>query len=184
MNIDKKIFFDNYKKRFDNNLSQQEVNDIDLFLTMVNSNLGSFTTAQWAYIFATTWHETAHTFHPVIEAYWKTEDWRKRNFRYYPYYGRGYVQITWEANYKKYSQKLGVDLVKNPEKVLEPKISFFILTDGFKNGVFTGKKISDYISGTKKDYVNARRCINGLDKASDIAEYAKGFEAILNLAIK
>jgi len=182
--INKKIFFESYKKKFDNNLSQQEVEDIDTFLSMVSDNISNFTTPQWAYVFATTFHETAHTFRPVIEAYWKTEDWRKRNLRYFPFYGRGYVQITWETNYKKYSDKLKTDLVKNPNKVLEPKISFYILTDGFKNGVFTGKKISDYINNNAKDYKNARRCINGLDKADTIAEYAKGFETILNASKK
>ena len=57
--------------------------------------------------------------------------------------------------------------------------SFSILTIGFKNGLFSGKKISDYINDKKKDYRNARRCINILDKADTISEYAKKFELIL-----
>jgi hypothetical protein len=44
---------------------------------------------QVAYVLATTEWETAQTFKPVREAFWLSEDWRRRNFRYYPYYGRG-----------------------------------------------------------------------------------------------
>jgi hypothetical protein len=46
-------------------------------------------------------------------------------------------------------------------------------------GLFTGKKLSDYITASKTDYVNARKIINGTDKAALIAGYAKQFEQIL-----
>src|SRR5690606_34382592 len=49
-----------------------------------------------AYILATGWWETGKTMQPVREAYWLDEDWRRRNLRYYPFYGRGDVQLTWE----------------------------------------------------------------------------------------
>ena len=42
---------------------------------------------QIAYVLATVEHETANTFKPIKEAYWLSENWRKRNLRYYPYYG-------------------------------------------------------------------------------------------------
>lgn len=48
-----------------------------------------------------------------------------------------------------------------------------------KEGWFTGRKLSDYISGNKKDYVNARRIINGMDKAQKIANEAVIFERAL-----
>jgi hypothetical protein len=51
-----------------------------------------------AYVLATTEWETDHTFKPVREAFWKDEAWRQVNLRYYPYYGRGYMQLTWEDN--------------------------------------------------------------------------------------
>ena len=179
--INRKIFFDLYKKQLDKDkkLDQKEVNAIDLFLNFVDKQWSEFSGPQWAYIFATTFHETAHTFEPVREAYWMSEAWRKKNFRYYPYYGRGYVQITWKANYQYYANLLGLDLVNNPDITMQPQVAFLILTHGFKYGKFTGRKITDYISGSKKDYVNARRCINGTDKASLIANYAKLFEEII-----
>jgi hypothetical protein len=46
-------------------------------------------------------------------------------------------------------------------------------------GLFTGKKLNDYINNTKTDYVNARKIINGLDRANLIASYAKVFETAL-----
>ncbi|RDW95451.1 hypothetical protein J057_24200 [Marinobacter nanhaiticus D15-8W] len=130
---------------------------------------------QIAYILATVERETGNTFEPVIEAYWLSEKYRKENFSYYPYYGRGFVQITWKHNYEKYSKKLSIDLVSNPDLALENENSLFILIDGFKNGVFTGKKIAEYINSRSIDFFNARRCINGLDHAQEIADSARSY---------
>ena len=52
-----------------------------------------------AYVLATAYHETAHTMKPVREAFWLSEGWRRDNLRYYPWYGRGYAQLTWRRNY-------------------------------------------------------------------------------------
>lgn len=124
--------------------------------------------AQIAYVLATVEHETNSTFKPVREAYWMPEWYRKR-FRYYPYYGRGYVQLTWEYNYRRYADLLGIDLVGNPDLAMQPEIACYILVHGFRTGLFTGKKITDYINATKTDMVGARRCINGKDRAEKIA---------------
>jgi hypothetical protein len=130
---------------------------------------------QIAYVLATTDWETGHTFQPVREAFWLSEDWRRNNLKYYPYYGRGYVQLTWEANYRKYSDILGIDLVQNPDLAMEPQTALFILVHGFRTGTFTGKKITNYINEEKTDFINARRCINRLDKAETIANLAEDF---------
>jgi predicted chitinase len=128
--------------------------------------------AQIAYVLATVEHETNNTFRPVREAYWMPEWWRKRKLRYYPYYGRGYVQLTWDFNYRRYGQILGIQLLKEPDRAMEPAIANFVLVHGFKHGVFTGKAITDYIHQRKTDFVGARRCINGTDKAGKIAGIA------------
>lgn len=130
---------------------------------------------QIAYILATVQWETAWTFRVVREAFWVDEEWRKNKLRYYPYYGRGYVQLTWENNYQKYSQILGIDLVKNPDLAMKYDIALFILVHGFKTGTFTGRKITDYITRSQTDFVNARRCINGVDHAHEIARLAENF---------
>lgn len=182
--MNRKIFFDEYRKTLDpdKSISIQEVKDIDLFLSFYERDIAMYSVSQWAYVFATVYHETGATFHPVREAPKASENWRKMNFRYYPHYGRGYAQLTWEKNYDKYSKKLNIDLVNNPDMTMIPEVAWYILVDGFKTGVFTGKKISDYINNKEKDYRNARRCINGTDRMNLIANYANEFERILLLA--
>jgi predicted chitinase len=132
---------------------------------------------QIAYVLATTQHETNNTFQPVREAYYlrdQAEAYR-RTLAYYPYYGRGYVQLTWERNYRTYGGLLGKDLVNSPDLALEPEIALFVLVHGFKVGTFTGRAITAYINASQSDFVNARRCINGLDRAQDIAAIAAQF---------
>ncbi|MEP7454312.1 carboxypeptidase [Phyllobacterium sp. SB3] len=128
---------------------------------------------QAAYVLGTAYWETAKTLKPVKEAYWLSETWRKNNLRYYPYYGRGYVQLTWDYNYEKYGIK------DEPDKALEPELAAYILVDGMKNGIFTGKKLSDYITLQKSDFVGARPIVNGTDKAREIADLAKQYDADL-----
>lgn len=184
--INREVFFKGYRETLDPNrkLDQKEVDALDVFISMVDAEISRLSLPQWAYVFATAFHETNATFLPVREAYWLSEDWRKRNLRYYPYYGRGYVQITWKDNYAKFSKEIGEDFVKYPDLVMNPKYAFKIMVDGFINGSFTGKKISNYIYKDSKgnqisDYEDARRCINGTDRAELIAGYANLFLKIL-----
>lgn len=129
--------------------------------------------AQIAYMIATAEWETNHQCRPVREAYWLSEEWRKKHLRYYPYYGRGYVQITWGTNYKKFSKILGVDLVGNPDKALEPEIAAKILVIGMRDGLFTGMSLDAVTDNDGNvDYMKARRIINGMDKAEVIASMA------------
>jgi putative chitinase len=137
------------------------------------------TVAQSAYIMATARWETNHTVKPVREAYWLSEDWRRDNLRYYPWYGRGYVQLTWETNYIRAGRELGRDLTTDPDAVMESRVSAAILVTGSMRGWFTGKSIPDYINATQANYVNARRVINGTDKARAIADLAIRYEAAL-----
>ena len=134
---------------------------------------------QLAYILATAYWETAHTVEPVKEAYWLSEEWRKKNLRYFPWYGRGFVQLTWEANYIRAGEELALDLTSDPDVVMYPDISAQILVEGSMQGWFTGKKIGDYITLQKSDFVNARRVINGKDKAKKIAAIAREYDALL-----
>lgn len=134
---------------------------------------------QAAYVLATAEHETAGSFEPVREAYYigsKAEAWRKKNLRYYPWYGRGFVQLTWEDNYKKAGKKLGLDLTTDPDRVMEPEIAAQILVRGMKEGWFTTKKLGDYITLKRSDFVGARQIVNGTDRAGKIAKLAKKYD--------
>ncbi len=138
--------------------------------------------AQIAYIIATVQHETADSFQPVQESYYLGDsegEKHRKTLRYYPFYGRGYVQLTWDYNYRKYSDLLALDLVNNPDLVMRPDISLFILVHGMKQGVFTGVKLDDYISGNDMDLFNARRIVNGTDQATLIEKYAMDWQAQL-----
>jgi len=132
---------------------------------------------QLAYILATAYHETAHTMRPIRE--YGGETYLKKK-KYYPYVGMGYVQLTWDYNYKKASDKLGVDFLKNPKLLLESKYAAPIIVIGMMEGWFTGKKLSDYITLKISDFKSARKIVNGLDKAELIADYAKQYDKMLN----
>ena len=182
-------------------LTQSQVDELNFLVGEFDKDK-SVSYPQAAYMLATVWHETAHTMLP-IEEYGKGKGrtygtWFENSlgklysfidglkkvaylFDDYPhlYYGRGYVQLTWWANYDKASKKLGIDFVNHPEYALQREHAVKILITGMKEGWFTGRKLSDYISGNKKDYVNARRIINGMDKAQKIANEAVIFERAL-----
>ncbi len=132
-----------------------------------------------AYMLATTFHETVHTMQPIREI------GQGKGKKYgTTYYGRGFVQLTWEANYRKASTVVAVDLVAHPDRALEMPIATSILFDGMINGWFTGHKLADHIGPAFCDYRNARRIINGADRAATIAGYAVNFERALKDAIE
>lgn len=95
------------------------------------------------------------------------------------YYGRGLVQLTWETNYRKMGALLGLDLVGNPDLALRPEIASMIMFEGMTRGTFTGKKLADYFTPSKTDWLNARRIINGTDKAEQFAVWARAFYTAL-----
>ncbi len=127
-----------------------------------------------AYILATAWHESRLKPIKEIRAAQGTPLYSQQNTYWNTgYYGRGFVQLTHLANYQKMSNFLGVDLVNNPDLALTSQYASKILVYGMYNGSFTGKKLSDYIGGQTNDFFNARRIVNGLDKAQLINNYAK-----------
>lgn len=128
-----------------------------------------------AYILATARHES--NFRPIKErraAPSQTTVYNLQNAYWHTgYYGRGFVQLTWQRNYQKMSDFLGVDLVSNPDLALNPKYAAKILVYGMLNGSFTRKPLSQYIQDSTADFYNARKVVNGLDKASLIANYSQ-----------
>jgi hypothetical protein len=84
------------------------------------------------------------------------------------YFGRGLIQLTWQGNYQKMGDLIGVDLVNNPELANDIVNASKIACIGMKNGSFTGKKLDDYINQDMISYYQARRIVNSLDKADKI----------------
>lgn len=94
------------------------------------------------------------------------------------YRGRGDAQITGKGAYARLGKLLGIDLVGNPDAVLDVDVAAAILVLGLVRGLFTGRKLADGVP----DFVEARRVVNGDVKANGamIAGYAEKFLAALN----
>lgn len=174
---------------------------LTFLLDSIERDDGFTTLRELAYVLATIHWETGRTFSPVKEL--RASETRNpslyaRQQRYWPsgYYGRGYVQLTWDYNYKNASKKLEGEVfpvggetvtvtpttfLEHPDYLLEPAISYRIAARGMREGWFTGKRLSQYIpNASAPDYRNARRIINGVDRAVEIAEIAKKYEALLS----
>jgi hypothetical protein len=149
---------------------------------------------QLAYIFATAYHETAATMQPIAEfgkgrgrKYGKKVRFNGTPYKTpnHIYYGRGHTQNTWIDNYEMLTRvnTQGWDFVNNPDLLLHMEPSVWATIYCMRRGSYTGKKLDDYIKGTKEDYINARRIINVLDRAGLIANYTLTFLNCLKLSI-
>jgi putative chitinase len=127
-----------------------------------------------AYIIATAWHESK--LRPIVEkrARRGTELRRLQDRYWYSgYYGRGFVQITWQANYRRFAKLLGVDLINYPDLSLHKEVAAKILVLGMRDGLFTGLKLSSFFYDRSYHWVSARAIVNSNDKAARIAGTAK-----------
>ena len=176
-----KKFFDTVRKTY-GALNSKQVEGFNAVLEATDG----LPTSWRAYILATAWHETNQTMQPVVEAYWLSEAWRKKNLRYYPWHGRGYVQLTWEENYKEMDRELKLNgaLIKNPDKALEPDIAAKILVVGMTKGKYDkqGRGLKVFLPCDVADleqFRQARRTVNLMDKATEIANVALTFQKAL-----
>lgn len=112
------------------------------------------------------------------------------------YAGQGYVQLTGESNYERaeialktqypnivaeFERRTGrpFDLTvgdqpndsQDAKNAQDPAIAYVIMSYGMRTGMFTTKRLSDYTSQGGFDAKNARKIINGMDKADTIALY-------------
>ena len=198
MRIDHTAFFNAYRDAY-GRLSQSTNAGIELLGGHMEKDT-EITDLRWAaYMLATVKHECANTWLPI------TEKGAKNYFDKYEtgtpigkrlgnteagdgwkFRGRGYVQITGRANYEKMTKVLDLspeeNLVNDPEQALRPAIAYRIMSVGMRKGLFTGKKLSDYINANGCDYKSARQIINGLDQWELIQGYAQTLEGVLRSA--
>lgn len=198
--MDRSAFYTAIRPLFGGKLTQQQVDGLEVLLSAMVGLPITWT----AYLLATAFHETAHSMQPLKETesagversdaevvsildnafrkgklswvktpYWRFDGTGKA------WFGRGYVQLTHKVNYEKAGKLVGVDLVKSPARAMNPTVAAKVLIEGARNGIFTGKKLADYLPG---DYSGARRVINGTDRAALIAGYARRFEDALTVA--
>jgi predicted chitinase len=183
-------FFEAVRPLFGGSLSQAQVDGFKIIFEAWRK-VGSGNERDLAYILATAYHETARTMQPVRETLantdakakerltkaWKSGNlpWVKSDYWSGGWFGRGFVQLTHRANYVKAGEKLGIDLVSDPSKAMIPEVSALILVRGMQEGWFTGMKLAD-----ASDFREARRVVNGTDRASQIAMYADAFLSALD----
>lgn len=198
--MDRVKFYNELRKTLTKSFNQDQVKCMELILDKCLEH--EITLDRAAYCFGTAWHETG-------QFRWLREIWgpTAQQKKYEPgtslakqlgntvkgdgkkFMGRGFVHITGRTNYADWSNRLGVDLINKPELAEIPEYAAEILVLGMKLGTFTGKDLDDYIdeldesdSEELREYKNARRIVNGTDKADLIAGYALKFEKALKAA--
>lgn len=190
--IDRQHFYINIRAQgLFNKLSNEQVAGMEAIFNewelWVNNKWVDDDLRKLAYMLATAKHETANTMQ-AIEEYGKGKGHKYGKIDPVTgkaYYGRGLVQLTWDYNYKKMGKLLNKDLYNNPDLALDLKTAVEIMFEGMLTGKsfagdFTGKSLINYFNKTTNDPYNARKIINGLDKAKLIQSYHEKFLASLS----
>ena len=199
---------------FSGKMDQGQVDGINAMLD--EFDLQKIPLDQQAYMLATAFHETAGFMQPVIETRQREEkknpsvdtaigrlesSWKRGRLPWVkkPYWrkdaegkswlGRGLPQLTHKVNYIKVGTAIGVDLVTDPDVALRTDIAVKIMVAGMVLGIFTGKRMDDFLDGIDdadardyRQFAAARVVVNGHDKAELIAQHALKFEAALKAA--
>lgn len=194
LDINREVFFSMYMEEY-GALNVTQLWGLEKLLDFIDRD-PEIKDVRWAaYMLATVKHECADTWQPIEEfgkgagrPYGAAVTVTGSDGKSYTntYYGRGYVQLTWKDNYSKMSNNLslGDELLIRPQGALEAETAYKIMSYGMRNGSFTGKKLSDFITGTTADYKNARKIINGLDQWERIKGYAEKLEAMLKASLE
>ena len=190
--LNRSAFFDAVREKpFGGRLSQGQVDGMNAILDACPPDLS---TDRLAYCLATPVVETARTMQPIKEyggaSYFRRmydiQGERPAKARELGnltpgdgalFCGRGYVQLTGRSNYQRATTRLRTlgyltptdDLEKTPDLAMRPDVAAAILFVGMGEGWFTGRKLSDYFTTGRADAVEARRIINGQDRAVEIA---------------
>ncbi|WP_028745992.1 glycoside hydrolase family 19 protein [Rhizobium mesoamericanum] len=201
IHIDRPFFFDAVRDAlFKGALNQPQVEGMTAILDFWETRMPDADLRWLAYIMATVYHETAYTMQPVRETL-ATTDARaieilenayasgKLSWVKTPYWrpdedgkcwlGRGLVQLTHKRNYEAMSRLTGIDLVAEPDRAMEMDAAVSILIEGMVQGSFANHKLADHLNETTDDWINARRIVNGTDRAEKLAGYGKTFLAAI-----
>lgn len=112
---------------------------------------------------------------PVSTNYAKADKYGLR------YYGRGFNQLTGPASYKRAGDLVGINLIANPDKALDPPTSARILIEGMLKGWFGSRKpVSYYLDQMPPQWTAARATTNpGSPNAAITAAFARDFRKCL-----
>ena len=200
MPINRTFFYDHVRHHlFGGKLAPAQVAGMTAVLDMWDHALPGDDVRWLAYMLATAYHETDRKMQPIKE--YGTETYFNKRYGPPPlgqnaglalglgntrpgdgtrFAGRGFVQLTGRGHYTAWSQRLGLDLVGNPDLALTLAPALRILDHGMVHGLFTGRKLAHYFNARTEDWKGARRIINGTDKAEIIAGYGKAFYAAIS----
>lgn len=105
------------------------------------------------------------------------------------YYGRGYLprHTVSRRAYLNVSRDADMDLVSDPDVLLEPRTAAKAMIGAMMKGSFSGKGLERFFAppgrtldnGMKDDWYDARQSLGGVDDADAIAATAKGFHKVL-----
>ena len=204
--MNRSAFFKAIRSLFKRGLRQEQVDGINGILRAFVTH-GDGREKTLAYALATAYHETGRKMAPVREGFAKTDADARRAVnnlarrrgpnsavaRYakpagphgHVYYGRGHVQLTWLDNYRRSSADAGVDLVADPDAMLDPEVSARVLIKGLIDGRWNGrgKGIAHYLPDHGRDDLkNARRTVNITDKWQLVGGYYSHFLAAIRAA--
>jgi putative chitinase len=102
----------------------------------------------------------------------------------FTYRGRGFEHVTGRRNYQRTGAALGIDLLANPDALLDLATAVRSLVSGMTTGRYVpGHNFARHLPingpATVPQFASARRIINGQDKADLIAGHAQRFQAAL-----
>ena len=152
-----------FKQAFPNLNEQQYLNA----QIIINTAFAQTQVEQQIVYFLATAYGAARMF-PVRERLAKVgSKTRKYQMKYWDtgFFGRGYVQITWQKVYQQFKGILGIDLVSHPDLVLNPFIAAEIMIVGMRRGIFSSggnAKLGDFLGEGKFDFYNARKTVYAL----------------------
>jgi hypothetical protein len=202
MPINRTFFFEHTRKvLFDGSMKQKQVEGIEAILNKWEKEMPKADDRWLAYMLGTAHHETGRTMQAVRETFASSDDkaisilnsafgkgqlsWVKK-----PYWvkdadgkswlGRGLVQLTHKSNYEKMKKAIGEDLVKDPSLAMNLDVAVKIMFEGMTKGSFTTRKLADFFDGKKEEWRDARKIINGLERADLVASYAKSYYSAIS----
>lgn len=208
MPLDRHAYCENIRKQLGHNLASkgrrhlpERRTGVEAILDVWERDYADTDPAWLAYVMATAWHETGTCMAPLREGFAVSDeqafdrvqkhirdhglnDYVSRKANGHSYYGRGFVQLTWDDNYKKMGAALGVgdQFYDNPDLVMDPAVSAKIIWVGMEKGLFRrGHHLARYFGADHYDWHSARLMVNGrrsdgsIDRAAEIAEHGRKF---------